>query len=206
MGDLLLRILIRRVNLDKHNYFPMWKSEISLNLAPFIIHIVQSAEKTVLYCVLLNAHYLLASYHARRQPLRSAPVFHLPTATPISYMQYKNKAKYSPPASRKSLRWNGCSGAVYGGCLLSGGLEGCYWWEVQHARVTLLHTDRTLKQLRVACRECTCTVFCGCCDNILHLFTGDLNMPGVCKHVKGYCLSFVLVEQMLTGWLTKTSH
>jgi hypothetical protein len=25
-----------------------------------------------------------------------------------------------------------------------------------------------IKQLRVSCSECTCTVYCGCCGNALH--------------------------------------
>jgi hypothetical protein len=31
---------------------------------------------------------------------------------------------------RKSLKDDGCSGAVQGLCLLSGRLESCYWWAV----------------------------------------------------------------------------
>jgi hypothetical protein len=41
-----------------------------------------------------------------------------------------------------------------------------------------------IKQLRVACSECTCTVFCGCCDNILDSITGDLKMSSVRKQGK----------------------
>jgi hypothetical protein len=38
-------------------------------------------------------------------------------------------SKYSPHFTRKSLR--GCvrSGALRGGCVMVGGLKGCYWWK-----------------------------------------------------------------------------
>jgi hypothetical protein len=48
-----------------------------------------------------------------------------------------------------------------------------------------------VKQVRVACSECTCTVFCGCCDNILDWTIGDLKMLSVRKHMKTYCVMFV---------------
>jgi hypothetical protein len=43
----------------------------------------------------------------------------------------------------------------------------------------LLHyytLTENIKQLRVACSECTCTVYCKCCDDIIDCITGDLNM------------------------------
>jgi hypothetical protein len=41
-----------------------------------------------------------------------------------------------------------------------------------------------IKQLRAACSECTCSVFCGCCDNILDSVAGDLKMSSVRKQGK----------------------
>jgi hypothetical protein len=55
-----------------------------------------------------------------------------------------------------------------------------------HQGVTLLHTDWKHLQLRVACSECTFTVCCGCCDNVLHWIT--LNSS---EHLKAYCVLFV---------------
>jgi hypothetical protein len=49
-----------------------------------------------------------------------------------------------------------------------------------------IQTENT-KQLRVACSECTCTVYCGCCDNVLHWIT--LNSSEHLKHV--VCCSFI---------------
>jgi hypothetical protein len=34
-------------------------------------------------------------------------------------------------------------------------------------RLTLLHKAENIKQLRVACSECTITVLCGRCDKII---------------------------------------
>jgi spore coat polysaccharide biosynthesis protein SpsF (cytidylyltransferase family) len=48
-----------------------------------------------------------------------------------------------------------------------------------------------IKQLRVACSECSFTVFCGCSDNILDRITGDLRMSSSRQHMKAYCLLVV---------------
>jgi hypothetical protein len=68
------------------------------------------------------------------------------------------------------------------------GLKGCYWWKTVWHTSELHYYIQTenIKQLRVACSECTFTVFCGCCDNILDWIT--LNSS---EHMKDYCLLFV---------------
>jgi hypothetical protein len=77
----------------------------------------------------------------------------------------------------------------YGGeCVLVGRLKGCYWWKTVW-RTRELHCyiqTENIKQLRVACSECTCTVYCGCYDNVLHWMT--LNSS---EHMKDFCLLFV---------------
>jgi hypothetical protein len=82
---------------------------------------------------------------------------------------------YSPLARRKSLWGDGGFGVLLGECLLP----------VLHQRVTPLNTDW---KHEAACTECTSTVFCMCCDNVLHLITGGLMMLSVCKHMKACCL------------------
>jgi hypothetical protein len=101
------------------------------------------------------------------------------------------KWEYSPPAGRKSLWCDGSSGAVQGECLLLGGIEGCSWCEVWHVRETRYYTQTVnLKQLSVACSECTFSVFCRCFNSILRLVTGNLKLRSVHKHTKAYCLLF----------------
>jgi hypothetical protein len=95
--------------------------------------------------------------------------------------------QYSPHFRRKSLRGGG-SGAVRGDSLLVVGLKGCYWWKTVW-RTRELHCyiqTENIKQLRVACSECTCTVYCGCCGNVLHWIT--LNSS---EQMKAYFLLFV---------------
>jgi hypothetical protein len=69
---------------------------------------------------------------------------------------------------------------------------------------TSTHRLKTSKQLRIACSECTCTVFSGCCDDIK--ITGELNMLNVQKHMKVCCLCSLIVEEMLSEWLVATRH
>jgi hypothetical protein len=90
--------------------------------------------------------------------------------------------------TRKSLRGGVGSGAVRGESVLVGVLKGCYWWKTVW-RTRELHCyiqTENIKQWRVACSECTCTVYCGCCDNVLHWIT--LNSS---EYMKAYCLLFV---------------
>jgi hypothetical protein len=76
-----------------------------------------------------------------------------------------------------------------GECVLVGGLKGCYWsktvWRIRELHCYI--QTENIYQLRVACSECTCTVYCGCCDNVLHWIT--LNSP---EPMKDFCLLFVL--------------
>jgi hypothetical protein len=89
----------------------------------------------------------------------------------------------------------------WGGCLLPGGLEGCYWWEVWHARVLRYYTQtENIEQLRVACSECTC----GCCDNILDEIAvplwGNLKAVPIWTHESlSSAVCSVVVERMLLG-------
>jgi hypothetical protein len=80
------------------------------------------------------------------------------------------------------------SGAVRGECVLVGGLKGCYWWKtVWRIRELQCYIQtENIYQLGVACSECTCTVYCGCCDDVLHWIT--LNSS---EHIKAYSLLFV---------------
>jgi hypothetical protein len=55
-----------------------------------------------------------------------------------------------------------------------------------------IQTENT-EQLRVAGSECTCTLFCGCCDNILPWITCYLKMSSVRKHMKA------LVRYLFSG-------
>jgi hypothetical protein len=70
---------------------------------------------------------------------------------------------HSPHFTRRSLRGGGGSGggAVRVESVLVGGLKGCCWWKTVW-RTSELHyyiqTENIIKQLRVACSECTCTV------------------------------------------------
>jgi hypothetical protein len=95
---------------------------------------------------------------------------------------------YSPHFRRKSLWVSVGSGAVRGESVLVGGLKGCYWsntvWRIRELHCYI--QTENIKQLRVACSECTCTVNCGCCDNVLHWIT--LNSSEL---MKAYCLLFV---------------
>jgi hypothetical protein len=97
------------------------------------------------------------------------------------------------------------SGAFRGESLLAGGLKGCYWWKTEW-RTRELHCyiqTENIKQLRVACSECTFTVYCGCCDNVLHWITLKWS-----EHMKAYCLLSVqwLWKKMRSGWLVATRH
>jgi hypothetical protein len=58
---------------------------------------------------------------------------------------------------------------VSGGKCTGGWTKGMLLVEnsMTHQGVTLTQTEN-IKQLRVACSECTCTVYCGCCGNVLH--------------------------------------
>jgi hypothetical protein len=92
---------------------------------------------------------------------------------------------YSPLFRRKSLRGGVGSGAVRGESVLVCGLKGCYWWKTVW-RTRELHCyiqTENIYQLRVACSECTCTVYCGCCGNVLHWIT--LNSS---EHMTYFCL------------------
>jgi hypothetical protein len=61
----------------------------------------------------------------------------------------------------------------WGGGLLVGGLKGCYWWKtVWSTRVLHCYIQtENIEQWRVACSECTFTVYGGCCDNVLQWIT-----------------------------------
>jgi hypothetical protein len=90
--------------------------------------------------------------------------------------------------SRESPCGGGGSGAVRGESLLVGGLKGCYWWKTVW-RIRELHCyiqTENIKQLRVACSECTFTVYCACCDNVLIWITLKSS-----ERMKAYCLLFV---------------
>jgi hypothetical protein len=54
--------------------------------------------------------------------------------------------------------------------LLPGKLEGCYRWKYDTPETYTTTLTENIKQLRVACSECTCTLYCGCSDNILDWF------------------------------------
>jgi hypothetical protein len=106
----------------------------------------------------------------------------------LSFGLSHQKPIYSPHFRRKSL-WGGVgSGAVRGESVLVGGLKGCYWsktvWRTRELH-NYIQTEN-IKQLRVACSECTSTVYCGCCDNVLQWIT--LNSS---EHMKYFCLLFV---------------
>jgi hypothetical protein len=76
---------------------------------------------------------------------------------------------YRPPsARRKSQQEDYGPSVVQRECLLSGGLQSWYWWEIWRIRELYYYKQtENIKQLRVACSKCTCTVYCGCCDTIL---------------------------------------
>jgi hypothetical protein len=59
-----------------------------------------------------------------------------------------------PPERRKSRRGGDCSVMVREECLVQDGLEGYYWWEVDTPE-SYTTAQTKIKQLRVACRECT---------------------------------------------------
>jgi hypothetical protein len=82
----------------------------------------------------------------------------------------------------------GGSGAVRRESLQVGGLKGCYWWKAVWRTRELHYYIQTenISQLRVVCSECTCTVYCGCCDNVLQWIT--LNSS---EHMKDFYLLFV---------------
>jgi hypothetical protein len=66
---------------------------------------------------------------------------------------------------------SGGSGAVRGESVLVGGLKGCYWsktvWRTRELHYYI--QTENIKQLRVACSECTFTVCCGCCDIMFYI-------------------------------------
>jgi hypothetical protein len=62
--------------------------------------------------------------------------------------------------------------------------------KMTHQRLHFYTQSENIKQLRVACSECTCTVFCGCCGDNLDWITGDINMSSVHKHMKACCMLF----------------
>jgi hypothetical protein len=107
------------------------------------------------------------------------PILH-PVAQLLYRLRYQSLT-YCPQTTRKSLRRNGCSGAMQGECLLSGRLEGCYCWEVWHARDTTTHTEN-IKQLRSACSERTFVVFCWYRNDILYRIATSLNVTNAVLH------------------------
>jgi hypothetical protein len=87
---------------------------------------------------------------------------------------------YSQHFTRKFLR----SDAGLGGKFTGGWTTGLLLVEnnMTHQGFTLLHTD--WKHL-AACRECTFTVYCGCCDNIVHWIPQNRWKPIVCCSFTG---------------------
>jgi hypothetical protein len=114
---------------------------------------------------------------------------------------YIQSAFHEKVPAPRSL-WCGSVGG--GGSLLLGGLKGCYWWETVWRTRELHYYIQTenIRQLRVACSECTFTVYCGCCDNVLHWIT--LNSSEHMKYLSVVCS--VAVEKILSGWLVTTRH
>jgi hypothetical protein len=122
----------------------------------------------------------------------------------ILYIFLEVPCLHCPQTTKKNPADYGGFDAVIGECLISCGLESCYWWEVRHARGLQHHTQfGNIKQLRVACSERNFTVYCGCSDNILHWLTGDLKMSSKSKHMNAYCL--LSVHLLLTYALRMAS-
>jgi hypothetical protein len=157
--------------------------------------IIQSISSNFLsYSIILSNIYIFVTRHVGRPQNTNGLVSLRP---------------HCPQTRRKSLCRNYCPVTVQGECLLSGGVEGCYWWKMWRARDLLYYIQTEyFKKLRVAYSECTCTVYCGHSDNILDWITCDLRMSSVRKYTRAY-LSVVcslVMKQMTSGWLVATRY
>jgi hypothetical protein len=90
-------------------------------------------------------------------------------------------AAYTVRISReRPCEGGGGKGVDRGASLLLSRLKGLYWCK------TVWRTRELHYYIQTESSECNCTVYCGCCDNVLHWITRKLS-----EHMKAYCLLFV---------------